>query len=189
MTDPNAEARFVGHYTFERADYGALIDAMRRGSWGLRTILVMVWLSVLVLIIGLSSRDWTQFVQVMGDLVTLHDVPPFIYGVIASVLVLIALLPRITKWRALRAYPSFSVADETIDIILDETGFTSTAKGRRGQMDWTRVRQVLVAPEHLILAFSKREAFCVPKRAFASELEFAAVAALARRKVPAVQPK
>jgi hypothetical protein len=64
-----------------------------------------------------------------------------------------------------------------------------TGPGRDARLDWPLVRKVIVSPEHLFLAISRREAIVLPRRAFASAAEFEAVTALAQRKVPLVQPK
>ena len=187
MTDHDNGERFVGHFTYERSDYAALIDAMRRERWGLRTILTTMLVSAVVLIVGLTSKNWTQFVATMHDLATLNSVP-LVYVVIFGALLVIALLPQILKWRALQAYSSVVAAHKQVELSLDEAGFSSATKGRQGRVDWSEVPQVFVLPDHLILVISRREAVCVPKRAFANAMEFTAAAALARRKVPLARP-
>jgi hypothetical protein len=189
MTEPAAPALFEGRYTFSRDDYLALVNVMRRSGWRLRAILVVMWLAVFVLIIGLMSESWAQFTQALHDIVTFNEVPFFVYLPLLAGLVLIALMPSLTMLRAMRLYGGFAIADRDITIVLDEASVATAWPGRHSRMEWSFIKRVIVRPGHLYLAIGKREAVVVPRRAFASDFEFAAVTALALRKVPPVQPK
>jgi len=187
MTQSYPPASFSGHYQFNRGDYLALVGAMRRPSRCFRTLLVVLWLAIYVLIMGLLSQSWSQFVQAVRDLLTMHDVPFHAYVPLVVGLALIVLSPSLTKLRAGRLYGSFAIAEQHIDIALDEAGLTTSGPGRQSRMNWSLVRRMIVTPTHAFLTISRREAIVIPKRAFANDFEFAAVIALAHRKVPSVR--
>jgi hypothetical protein len=183
MTETDLPASFAGHFTFTRDDYLAMVRALDRPQRGVRTILVAVWLSIFVLIMGLLSESWPQFVQAVKDLVTFHDVPFAVYVPLLAGLVLIALMPNLTLLRARRLYRGLSIAGQDIDIVIDEAGLTTSVPGRRSQLEWSVIRRVAGTPEHLFLVLSRREGVAVPRRAFSNTMEFEAVKALAQRKV------
>ena len=188
MSDPTTPSAFEGHYIFTRDDYLALVQATMPQQRGARTILVIVWISFFVLVMGLMSEDWPQFVQAMRDLVTFNDVPFFVYIPLLGGLGAIILLPSVALMRAMRLYSSLATADQLIGIALDETSIVTTAPGRQFRLDWPTVKRVVVRPDHLFLTISRHEGLVVPKRAFASTAEFAAVTALAQRKLSAAKP-
>jgi hypothetical protein len=188
MTD--IEPRFVGHYRFERDDYLALTAALRRkNAWYFRIVLLIAWIAIVVLIIGLMSSDWTQFVGAMGDLVTMHEVPLMFYIVIGIVPALLLLMPQMSMLRAMRLYSSLAVADRDIEIKIDEAGLRTSSPGREARMDWSVVRAMIVTDRHLFLPVSGREAIVVPRRAFADDAQFAALLQLVRTKVPTTRAK
>jgi YcxB-like protein len=189
MIETDLPARFAGHYTFTRDDYLAMVHALDQPQQGVRTILVTAWISLFVLVIGLMSKNWPEFLQAMRDLVTFNEVPFFIYGLLLAGFVLIALLPNLTLLRAMRLYSGLAIADQQIDVVIDEAGLTTSVPGRHGQLEWSIFRRVVVKPEHLFLTISRREALLLPRRAFATAAEFEAVTALAQRKVPSVPLK
>ena len=189
MTETDLPASFTGHYTFTRDDYLAMVRTLDQPQRGVRTILVTAWISFFVLIMGLMSKNWLQFVQAMKDLVTFNEVPFFVYGVLLAGFVLIALMPNLTLLRAMRLYGGLSIADQHIDIVIDEAGLTTSVPGRHSNLEWSVFRRVVGTPKHLFLVLSRREGVVVPQRAFANAMEFEAFKALAQRKVPAVQAK
>jgi hypothetical protein len=162
MTDPATATVFEGHYIFTRDDY-------------------------LALIMGLMSDNWAQFVRAMTELVTFNEVPFFVYVPLFGGLAAIALLPNLALLRAMRVYASLGTADQLIGVTLDEAGITTAAPTRQFRLDWSAVKRVIVRPDHLFLTMSRYESLMVPKRAFADAAEFAAVIALARRKVQAAK--
>ncbi|MDB5530879.1 MAG: hypothetical protein JWR51_3982 [Devosia sp.] len=189
MTETDLPASFTGHYTITRDDYLAMVRTLDQPQRGVRTILVTAWISLFVLIMGLMSKNWPQFVQAVTDLVTFNEVPFSVYGVLLAGLVLIALMPNLTLLRAMRLYRGLSIADQHVDIVIDEAGLTTSVPGRSSQLEWSVFRRVVVKPKHLFLVLSRREGMVVPQRAFSNAIEFEAVKALAQRKMPAAQPK
>jgi len=189
MPPSDPPASFAGHYTFTRDDYLAMVLATQGPQRGVRTILVTLWISVFVLIVGLMSKNWPQFVQAMRDIVTFNEVPFFVYVALLGGLLLIALMPNLTALRAMRLYSSLAIADQPIDIALDEAGISTSAPGRHAQLQWSVVRRVIIRPEHLFLTVGRLEGVIVPRRAFSNGTEFEAVKALVRRKVPLARPK
>lgn len=187
MTETDLPPSFTGHFTFRRDDYLAMVQALDQPQHGVRTILVIAWISLFVLIIGLMSDGWPQFVQAMTDLVTFNEVPVFVYAMFLVGIALIALMQNLTLLRAMRIYGSLASADQFIDIVIDETGLITSVPGRHSKLDWSVFRRVVVRPEHLFLTISRREAVLVPRRAFSNAMEFEAVKALAQRKVPVAQ--
>ena len=180
---------FTGHYQFNRADYLALTKAMSRSMWRLRLFLLLVWVAMIVGLLMLATKDWADFLVALQDLVSMHNVPPSIYVLLGLFLGLIAFAPQIRRWRAMRMYSWNAIADRELELEITEAAVRVSGPGRDARLDWPLVRKVIVVPEHLFLAISRREAIVVPRRAFATAAEFEAVTALAQRKVPRVQPK
>jgi hypothetical protein len=189
MTESDLPVHFAGHYKFSRADYRALITAMRHKSLRSRIIRGTLWLCLLSLVFALNHSNWTRHLQAIADQETLWAAPRLIDAILGGWLTLTLFLPWLLEVRAMRLYPSSAVAEQEYNIELGETGITAAATGARSRFEWSFVRSLIVTQDHLFLSISRREAVVVPRRAFANDFEFAAVTALARRKVPAVQVK
>ena len=180
---------FTGHYQFSRADYLALSKAMSRSLWRLRLVLLLLWAVMIVGLLLLATKDWASFLVAAQNLVSMRNVPASIYVLLGLFLGLIAFAPQIRRWQAMRMYSWNAIADRELELEIGETGVRVMGPGRDARLDWPLVRKVIVSPEHLFLAISRREAIVVPRRAFANAMDFEAVTALAQRKVPQVQPK
>ena len=183
------EQSFVGHYTFDRGDYAALTKAMMQPAWRLRLKLFCIWLALVAGMLAVVGATGAGFGRALQDLLTLHDVPWWIYAPLGAILALYMLIPQLRWWRAMRQYSWNAIADGTVSLEIGEGGVRISGPGRDSSLAWPLVRKLLVRDNHLFLAISRREAIVVPRRAFANDFEFAAVMALARRKVPAVQAK
>jgi hypothetical protein len=184
-----ATPAFTGHFQFNRADYLALTNAMSRSMGRLRLALLLVWMVMIVGMLLLATDDWADFAVAAQDLVTMHNVPVSIYGLLGLFLLLIVFAPQIRRWRAMRMYSWNAIADREIKLEITETGVRVSGPGRDARLDWLLVRKVIVSPEHLFLALSRREAIVLPRRAFAMASDFEAITALALRKVPSALTK
>ncbi len=182
-------AAFTGHFQFNRADYLALINAMSRSMGRLRLGLLLAGVAMIFGLILLATDDWSDFLVAARDLVSMHNVPASIYVLLGLFVALIVFAPQIRRWRAMRMYSWNAIADRDVKLEISEAAVRVSGPGRDARLDWPLVRKVIVGPEHLFLAISRREAIVLPRRAFASASEFEAVAALALRKVPPVEPK
>lgn len=180
---------FTGHYQFNRADYLALSKAMARPLWRLRLGLLLICVMMIIGLLLLATKDWADFLVVLQDLVSMRRVPAPIYVVLGLFLGLGVFAPQLRRWQAMRIYSWNAIADREVELEITEDAVRLTGPGRDARMDWPLVRKVILSPQYLFLAVSRREAIVLPRRAFTTPGEFEAITALARRKVPPVGPK
>ncbi|NTJ41689.1 YcxB family protein [Agrobacterium larrymoorei] len=64
-------------------------------------------------------------------------------------------------------------ANKEISFELLEHGFIASSDDIRSELSWASITKVIETDHHLFLAISRREALTLPKRAFASETDFA----------------
>ena len=146
----------------------------------------MAWLSLFVLVIGLSSADWEQFVEAMADLVTMNEVPMIFYLMIGLGLVVIAFLPSLTMLRAMRLYSGYAIADREVEMELERSGIAHQ-RARAGDAARLGAGAAGVSCARTICSWRSAgvRRWCCRARAFASPAEFVGATAYARARIAA----
>jgi hypothetical protein len=188
MTAEQATTLWRGGYTFGEADQDALVRALLRPLWQFRLIMLAVWLAYVTFMVWMmkpQSPLWASLV----DFAAFHDPQWPIYAIVGSFLLIFLLLPDLRRMLGRRIYRKSLIANSVNAFEIGDDGFTFSAPHRVATIKWPLIKRIIVTEERLFLLVSKREAFVLPRRAFADAAGYAAVVALAQRKVPRVQPK
>lgn len=188
MTSEHAMPVWRGSYTFGDADQNALVGALLRPLWQFRLIMLAVWLAYVTFLLWAARPQaplWTSLV----DFATFQDPEWLVYGIAGAFLVVFLLLPDLRRMRGRRIYRKTLIANSVNAFEIGEDGIKFSAPHRVAMVEWPLIKRVILTDERLFLLLSQREAFVVPRRAFADAADYAAVVALAQRKVPVVQSK
>lgn len=180
MTSHDVLPPIAGHYRFSPSDYLALVAAMRRPQWRRYMAVSVIWVGVFVMLMALISESGAQFQQAVADLVSLRNVPVYVYFMLASVPVFLALIPLVRLLQARRSYRWSAIAEREIDLSFDAEAVLVTSPGRCARLEWSVVRSVVEREDHAFLVLGRSEAIVIPKRAFISEALFRAAIDLAR---------
>jgi hypothetical protein len=170
-------------YTFLVADYRAFLAARRQlypikgALWRWRYALV----PAITLIVG-GAMAWSDGVPLRRLLSTevVLAFAPIIAGLVVCLVLVDLISDRVlTPW----IFRRFAMANQPVDVVIDDEGLAWTSGGIRGSLLWSRFGRAVEAGNAMFLFISKVEAITLPRRAFASPEEFAALTLYAKEKV------
>lgn len=155
-------------YVFERRDFVALTKAMVRRSV-LATVLTLFFAIIIAthifIFMALKGAESVppDYVKLYVNLLPLWFLP----------LIFTLFGRQLAGLLAAYVFKKNASANKEIVMELQESSILARSEGIRSEVSWTSIVRIIETDRHLFFALSKREALTLPKRAFASEAEFA----------------
>ncbi len=157
-------------YTMTRWDYAAMARALTRRPWQ-RSIVTMVLLLFAVWCLMVFSTNVYNPVTMASAIVASGSTLWMV-----GCLIVISLFSLGGHWLAWAIsflyYRQIASADATTTTTLAEDGVRVTSSVANSTVPWVTVKRVVCERDYLLLPISKREAFILPRRGFASQEHF-----------------
>jgi hypothetical protein len=185
-----SDAKFTVSYVMERGDFVALTWALSRLSVArsaLRGFLVVVIACGVFIIAG-----GEQAVPILVSLVSLTaPVEAYIGLALPAALLVLSIYPGRSLYLAAAAaavYRRNAAAGQRLSFEIGEEEIVGGQPHISSRLAWPAIVRLIETPQHLFLAISRREALILPRRAFADDEAFSALAQFARTRIAASRP-
>lgn len=180
--NPQAAA-FSAAYTYRLTDY----QALRRAKRALNPFDNALWKWRYVWTLGFSVAVllFTILDQGMGaDQVLswtfLSTILPIFAGLILFIALVDVVFDRIlTPW----VFKRYSMANRLLNVWFNDGGIQWSSEGFKGEIAWSKVRQLITLENYLFLFISKMEAIGIPQHALASKDAFDSLIQYAKERV------
>ena len=159
-------------YTLTPGDYAAMTVALTRRSWTRRLLTLAIWVAIFWFALACLTALWNP--ALLARVLLASGGMYWIGGALLFAALLILFGHWIAWGISFLYYRQLSSAGATITIALTDEAVEATSNVADTRLPWTTVKRVIGDARHTFLAISKREALILPRRAFASDADFAA---------------
>lgn len=168
MSDPPPAASIS--FRFEPEDYVVLSEILARRPVRRVLVALAIYVALGAFVVLAYGADltaipwWVLAVLVIGPLLA-------VFNVAAS-----GLIARLT-------YRRNPAAGETMTLTFDDQAIGVDRPTLSSRIAWSNIKQIIETRDHAILAISRREGIPVPRRAFASDTDYAALVRFAQARI------
>lgn len=165
-----AEPKYQITYTLTARDYAAMARALTRRPWQRSIVTMVLWLVSVWCLLAF-------FTDVYNPITMINDVAESSSWIwLPTSLVFVTLLSLATHWLAWGAsflyYRQIASADATITVSLSDDTIQVRSNVADSTIPWATVKRIIREKDYLMLPISKREAFILPRRGFATQKRF-----------------
>lgn len=163
---------FAVTFQMTRADYSAMFRAMMGRPWWNRWVLLAGWIALWLAVMLFGARSMEHFRQALAFIVQGKAG----WGLYLGFL----MLPLLFFWENIAAYTSGvsfarnELARKPTTVRADADGVHIGIDTISSDVGWSAILKVIETAERLFLTISTRQAVVLPRRAFASEADYAA---------------
>ncbi|MEG6508427.1 YcxB family protein [Methyloligella sp. 2.7D] len=168
------------HYTYGYDDFAGQIAAKRsRSLFGQATPYIVVTGLYLLL---MALQLWQSGIGA-AELTTLEVIGPVLGGI--PIIVMIVAVIDFMFFRLIYrlVFRRYALADTPMTVGLDDEGITWRSAEFSGQCIWAKVTGLVQTKQSLFVFLNRAEAIALPRRAMASDQEFDAIAAFAKKRI------
>jgi hypothetical protein len=175
--------KFQITYTMTPRDYTAMTRAVTRRPWQRRLITLALWLFSVWCLLVLFTDVFNPITMIRAIIAAKSWA--WILAIMTGVLLYTVASHWIAWAISFAYYRELASADATITMTLTDEGVGGESNVTDTKAPWTTVKRIIREKDYLFLPISKREAFILPRRGFASNTQFDAAHRFATERVSA----
>lgn len=168
-------------YTMTPWDYAAMTRAVTHRPWQRRMITLALWLFSVWCLLVLFTDGFNPITMIRA--IIAGNSWPWILAIMTGVLLYTVASHWIAWAISFAYYKELASADATITMTLTDEAVSGESSVANTKTPWTTVTRIIREKDFLFLPISKREAFILPRRGFASDMEFDAAYRFATERV------